>query len=694
MKKILLYSLFTFLSISILTTEAVGQKDFRKNPPAPGPAPKIEIGSYEQFTLDNGLKVIVVENDKLPRVSFQVFVDAPEVHEGESAGYIDMAGGMLTRGTETRSKAEIDQAVDFMGASLNSSASGIFASCLTKHTEGLLDIMSDVLLNPTFPEEEFEKVKKQTISGLNFQKDDPNTIAANVGAVLRYGKDHPYGNIQSETTTEKITVDMCKEYYGTYFKPNISYLIIVGDITAKKAKPLAEKYFGSWEKGMVAKTKVTQPQRPEEPRVVFVDKSGAVQSVINITYPIDLRPGSGDAAKIRVLNTLLGGYFRSRLNNNLREDKGYTYGARSSISSDPLVGSFRAYASVRNEVTDSSMTEFLHELDRIRTEKVEGEELDLVKNYVTGNFALSLENPQTIARFALNTVRYDLSSDYYSEYLKKVSKVTPDDVMTLAQKFVTPSNAYLLVVGNKGEVAEKLAGFDKDGEIEFLDINGNPIDELALPEGVTAETVIGDYLEAIGGKDKLAKVNGVKTKMSTDSPMGKLEMTTVVKKPNMFFTAMSAGGNEMQKQVFDGETGKVVAMGQNIPLEEDQIADLKVEAVPFKELNYFTDDFDVSLAGLENVDGTKAYKVIVKTPSGSEKTEYYAMETSLKIREVTVTDNNGQAMTITQDFTDYKEVEGIRYPHTINLSGMAPIPLKMTVEEVKWNPEVDNAMFK
>ncbi|MCB0620533.1 MAG: insulinase family protein [Saprospiraceae bacterium] len=700
MKRILFLGLTALLALTMCTPKTVQKaqqstdQSFRKQPPAPLPAPKIEIGSHEQFQLGNGLKVIVVENHKLPQVSFQVFVDAPDVHEGEAAGFIDMAGTMLSRGTANRSKGQIDEAIDFMGASLSTSASGLFGTALTKHVDGLLDIMSDVLLHPSFPQEEFDKLKTQTLSGLAASKDDPNTIAENVGRVLRYGKDHPYGNVQTEESTGNATVELCQTYYQTYFKPNISYLVVVGDITADKAKMLAEKYFGSWKKGDVPQVQQPKPGKPDEAKVAFVDKAGAVQSVINITYPIDLKPGAPDVVKASVLNTLLGGYFRSRLNNNLREDKGYTYGARSTISSDRLVGEFRAYASVRNEVTDSSMVEFLKELNRVRTEKVAAEELNLVKNYVSGNFALALESPQTIARFALNTVRYNLPDDYYSTYLEKVASVTADDILAMAQKYVHPAKAYLLVVGNKKAVADKLVQFDANGEIDNYDYFGNPVSDLALPEGLTAQNVISDYLNAIGGKEKLMQVKTLKTVMSAESPMGNLAITTYLQAPNSVCNEVAVNGNIMQKQVFDGKQGQTVAMGQKMPMTPEEVAEMKENAQFFKEMAYLGDDYQIELSGIEMINGQKAYRIDVVSPSGSESTEYYAMETSFKVRESSTQEGGGQTVTVTQDYADYKEVDGVKIPHQMTISGMMPVPMTFDLQEAKVNAEISADVFK
>jgi len=223
-------------------------------------------------------------------------------------------------------------------------------------------------------------------------------------------------------------------FYQTYFKPNIAYMAIVGDINRKEAQKLIKKYFGNWERGEVPKNIFKVPEAPSKTLVAMVDRPQSVQSIINVSYPVNLKPGSEDAIKARVMNTILGGGFSSNLMQNLREDHGFTYGARSSLSGDKLIGNFNASASVRNEVTDSSVVEFLYELNRIRTENVSEEQLKSIKNYITGGFARSLENPQTIANFAINIERYNLPKDYYANYLMNIEAVSVADVKEMAQK--------------------------------------------------------------------------------------------------------------------------------------------------------------------------------------------------------------------------------------------------------------------
>ena len=671
---------------------------FRKRPPAPGPPPEIKMGDYEDFELDNGLKVIVVENDKLPRVSYQVFVDVPPFMEGDKAGYSSIAGDLLTRGTRSRSKAEIDEAVDFIGGSLSSSSRGFFGSALTKHQDALLEVMSDALLNPAFPAEEFDKVKKQTLSGLAQAKEDPNSISRNVANALRYGAQHPYGEMQTEATTENITVADAKRYYDTYFKPNNAYLIVVGDIEEDEAKEKAEQYFGKWQRGKVDRKTYPMPRMKDEGRkVAVVNRDGAVQSVLTVTYPVDFKPGSDDAVAAAVMNSLLGGSFGSRLNQNLREKNAWTYGARTTLDSDPYVGYFSAGASVRNEVTDSSLTETINELTRMRNTPISPEELQVTKAVVGGRFARSLDSPQAIARYALNTARYDLPEDYYSNYLKKIEKVTIADVQRVAKKYLHPDNAHILVVGSKDDVADKLKAFDADGKIDYYDGFGNPVSDVGMtvPDGMTAAKVIDDYLTAIGGKAKLQNLKDVT--MVAEAAMGgqTLEMSNYMAQPNKVAVKIGMGGMIMQQTLFDGTDAVMIVQGQTQALPEDKKTDMMNSLMPVVEMSYGNGKYQTELKGIEEVNGQRAYKVVVTKPSGGKKTEFYDTKTGLKLRETeTETGPNGQSVTSVQEFSDYKEVDGFKFPHTITLKGAMPMPLVMTVKTIEVNKGLDDSTFR
>jgi len=665
---------------------------FRHNPPQAGPARKIQLGDSHQFELDNGLTVIVVENHKLPRVSYQVSLKNEAVKEGNKAGYVSIAGDLMGRGTSSRSKAEIDEQVDFIGATLNTSGYGAYGSSLTKHQDKLLEVMSDVLFNPSFPSEEFDKIMTQNLSGLEASKTDPGSIASNVTKAVNYGSDHPFGEIITKETLGRVTVDDCKNYYKGFFNPSNAYLIIVGDITPDQAKLSAETYFGGWANKPMKNWKFDNVAKPDGRNVAFANKDGAVQSSIRVTYPVDFHPASDEAIAASVMNTMLGGGgFIARLFQNLREDKGYTYGAYSSLSSDPIQGHFTATADVRNEVTDSSIHEFLFELRKMRDERVSLDELQNIKNYMNGTFAMQLESPQTIARFARNIARYDLPADYYETYLERLNAVTPADIQAVAQKYIRPDKANIVVVGSKDDVVESLVQFDDDGVIDYYDYKGEKLEikEMDIPASLNAESVISDYINAIGGAARLKAVKSLQTK-STMNVMGQEMESVTFQKDNKLALKMTTGGMTMMEQKYDGSAMSVSQMGQSqVMTEGPEVESLKYSATIFEQLNYGNDGYVVELKGNDNLDGVNVYKLVVTDPSGSKKTEYYNAENSQLIRQVAI--QGGQ--NITTDLSDYKEVDGVMYPHKITITGAAPVPLVSEVSEVLINGDISDEVF-
>lgn len=700
MKKFILTILVAGFATSVV---AQGEID-RSTAPEPGPAPTIQLGDYESFELENGLKVFVVENHKLPRVSWQLTLDRDPLVEGENAGYVQMSGDLMGRGTTNMTKAEIDEAVDFIGASFSTGSTGIYGSSLKKHMDKLMEVYTDVLLNPAFPEEELEKIRTQMISGLQSEINDPGAISRNVGGVLRYGIDHPYGEIMTEETVNSVTVDMCKNYYNTYFRPNIAYLVIVGDITKDEAQPLVEKYFGSWENKDVPTFTYNPVTTPDGVNVAFVDKVGAVQSSISVTYPLDLQPGSQDAIAVSVMNGILGSAgFMGRLLQNLREDHAYTYGAYSSLSSDELVGSFRAFAEVRNEVTDSAIIQFLYEMDRIVTEAVTEEDLQAVKNYMSGGFARSLESPQTIARFALNIEKYGLPKDYYATYLEKLDALTIGDIQRVANKYIQPQNCYVLVVGNKNEVADKLTVFDSSGQVDYYDNYANPVEDAKpIPEGVTINNVMDTYLNAIGGSKTLSKVKTQKTvyDLVMMTQMGEMQMvmTTAYEKNTKYLLSITHPMyGTLQKTVFDGKAGKIISMGMAGPtsedMTEDDITDAKNDAIIFKELNWETNSKEVNLVNIQEVNGEEAYAVEVITLDDKTIWEYYSVSSGLKLKTVNTSDDGqGGEMVITIEYADYKDVNGVMIPHSMSLD-QAGQPMTATLSEAVINGKLDKGTF-
>lgn len=680
-------NLIVVLALLAVATEA--QVD-RTKAPKPALAREIKIGEYQSFTLKNGLQVFVVENHKLPRVQFTLELKNDPILEGDKAGYVSIAGDLLGTGTKTKTKAQLDEEVDFIGASLNTSSGGVFASSLTKHTARLLDLMTDVLYNPAFSQDELDKLKTQTLSGITAGKDNPNAIAANVRGALVYGKGHPYGEITTEKSVGSITLEDCKNYFYTYFKPGNAYLVIVGDVDLKNAKVLAEKYFLKWTGGEVKTQTFAKPVEPTKTFVALVDRPTSVQSVINISYPVELRTGSADAIKARVTNQILGGGFSARLNQNLREKHGYTYGSNSQLAADHLIGSFNASASVRNEVTDSSVFELLNELKRISSEPVTDKELSDAKASISGAFGRSLESPQTIANFAVNTTKYNLPKDYYNNYLKSIDAVTIADVQAMAKKYIKPDNAYIIVVGKGAEVADKLKRF---GEVNYYDNEGNnytPAKTTPLPAGLTAEKVLANYIEAIGGNKKLLEIKGIKTSYKANAMGMEVNMTVIKKVGNKSVLDISGNGMTFQKVVCNGKDVSIAAMGQKPPVDADMKEKTIYESAIIPEL--FPGGTKATLTGIESVDGAEAYRIDLTLPSGSKSTLYYDRKTGLKMQELESIESPQGNVTSTTKYLDYKEINGVKIPHTLS-QNQGAMSFKFELLKVEINPVIDDALF-
>jgi len=689
------YILLFILTISVIWP-VTGQVD-RSVPPPPGPAPVIKIAEYESFTLPNGLQVFVVENHKIPRVSYSLVFDHDPVSEGKDAGYVSMTGDLLGTATATRTKDQIDEAIDFIGASLSTSANSVYASSLKKHNEELLDVFSDVVLNARFKQDELDKLKTQYKSGLAASKDDANAISSRVTDVLVYGKDFPYGEVETDASIDNIDLDMCKNYYTNYLRPNDAFLAIVGDITLKEAKKIIPEYFSKWEKGPVPSQTFNLPKPPESTKVAIVDRPSAVQSVITVSYPVQLEIGSPDYIPAKVTNTVLGGG-TYRLFDNLREKHGYTYGSYSSLNGDKLIGKFMAFANVSNAVTDSSIYQILYEMKRLDTEKVPDKELERVKNNMSGNFALSLERPQTVASFALNTARYNLPKNYYSNYLKNLSAVTPDQVLAIAKKYILPQHSNILVVGKADEVAEKIKHFSKDNSITYYDIYGNPYNPSAkaqaVPAGMTAQKVIDQYIDAIGGEKNLKKIKDITVKLSMEMQGMSMNQVIYKKVPDKYAMEMSMNGNTIQKIVFDGTSGKTSGMQGNADLTEDQIANLKYNNIPIvPDMQYSDEGYKLELKGMEEVDGQKAYNIMVTTPDGNQQQEYYSLDTGLKLRTVSTMSTPQGEITQTVDYSNYKEVDGVKFPFALKQS-VGPRSFDLKVDSITVNSDLPDDTFK
>ena len=681
MKKIIISILLLIISTSVFS-----QID-RSKPPKSGPAPVINLGTPSTFTLKNGLKVIVVENKKLPRAYASLDVDNYPDFEGDIKGVSSLVSTLMGNGTKNQSKDNFNEEVDYMGASLSLSAGGGYASSLKKYFPRIMEMMSDGLLNPLFTQEEFLKERNRLIDEIKAAQKSVSNIASQVGDKLFYGGNHPYGEFATIKTVENITLEDVQNYYSTYAKPNNAYLTIVGDVDFNKIKKLVTSLFKGWKKGKLPEYEMPIVNDVSKNEINFVDMSNAVQSEITVGNIINISMADPDYFALRLANQILGGG-SGRLYENLREDKGFTYGAYSGVTTSRYVGNFYASTSVRNEVTDSSVVEIINEINRIISDNVSESKLASVKEKFVGNFIMSTERPSTIATFALNIDKYNLPSNFYETYLDNFQKVTVEDIKRVTNKYFKNNILRIVIVGKGKEVISSLEKLPY--EIKYYDTNGDITEkpDYSVPTGISANSVVLNYLEAIGGKEKVEAVNAVSMLGEAEFQGMKLQLMTINAKPNKLVFKMMMMGNVLMKQTFNGEEGYIQQQGVNNPFPQEEIDKLKKSSLPFDEIGWL-DNGDVKFSSIENEDGRELYVLEVN----GDAYVYYDKETGLKIKETqNASMPDGTQVSQTTYYENYISVDGILFPHIIKLP-MGPQNMDFTMTQIVVNPEVSDADF-
>lgn len=658
--------------------------------PKSGVAPTIKIGKPESFQLKNGLKVMVVENHKLPRVSFTLTLDNAPYAEGAKKGVADLTSSLIGNGTKKISKTAFNEEIDFMGASVNFSSNGASANALSKYSARVLELVADGALNPNFTQEEFDKEKAKIIEGLKASEKSVPDVAGRVNDLLTFGKEHPNGEYVSEATIKNVTLADVQANYNSYFVPENAYLIIVGDVKFAETKKAVEKLFGSWKKASAPVQTYPEPKDVAFSQINFVDMPNAVQSEVAVVNLVNLKMTDPDYFPALVANQILGGDFNSYLNMNLREAHGWTYGARSSIRGEKRITKFEASTQVRNAVTDSTVVEIFKEYKKIRTEKVTDEMLASVKAGYIGRFVMQIEKPQTIAGYALRIQTQNLPADFYENYIKNINAVTAEDVLRVANKYFMADNSRILIVGKGADVVPALEKLKIP--ILFFDKYGNAVDKPVfkkeVPKGMTAKTVLDNYIKAIGGEKAALAVKTIAMTGSTTIPQAPapLSFNSKIDVKGKLVVELAMGGMSLMKQVVNEKGGFVIQQGQKVDLTGKDLEDMKATATPIEELNLLKKP-EVSLTGIETINGTEAYAL-----KNGKTTLYYDVKSGLKIADVITIEQGGKTMNKTNSYLDYREVKGVKVPFNMIQNVGFELNIKMT--DVKINEGVADADFQ
>ena len=647
--------------------------------PKPGPTPAINIAKPSTFKLKNGLTVLVVENNKLPRVNIQLTMDRPPIYEGNIVGVGEIMADQLGTGTTKLSKEEFNKKIDFLGARLSFYPQGAGANTLSKYSTQVISLMADAVINPKFSAEEVNKSKERTIEGLKTKEKDASEIARRVDNALTYGKNTALGEFVTEESINRIQLKDVQDFYKKYYAPDNAYLVIVGDVKTSEIKKLVEKEFGKWKKSGTKFAAIEPAKNLPATEINIVDVPTAVQSVIHVGNPTTLQMKDPQYFSGVIANHILGGA-ETRLFMNLREKNGYTYGAYSHLSTNKYSPYFSANASVRNEVTDKAVVEFMNELKGVS--QIKPEELANAKAKLKGEFIMSLEKPETIARFALNERLYSLPADFYANYLKSIDKVTTSDVSAAAKAYILPNQSRIFVAGKGSEIAD---GLEKLGyPVKYFDKFANPASKpetKKIAAGVTAESIGQKYIAAIGGKANVEKINSLQMNSSATVQGMTLETITLAAKGGKASVETKMMGQTMQKIVFDGKDGYIMAQGQKQPLPAELKEELAANKEIFPELAFNAKN--TTLRGIENMNGEEVYAI-----KKGNKTYFYSVKTGLKTGESETQNMQGQEIIVPTYYSDYKEVSGVKLPFKIS-QNMGGIEMNFEVKSYEINKATD-----
>jgi zinc protease len=468
--------------------------DLRSQPPAPLPPTSIKLPTPYEAKLSNGLQLVIVEDERLPLVSYRLSFRTGDAHDPkELPGLTDMMAALLNEGTESRSSLEIANEVERLGATLHAGAGSdyttVAASALSMFSEKILELMADVTLRPSFPEKEVELARQNTKESLKQQRAQPSFLANEMVSRVMFGE-HPYAVIAP--TPESIDAtkrDHLLAFHHAAFVPNNAVLLVVGAVKAEDVHAQIEKLFGNWQAGNPPADRFSAPPELSERVVYLIDRPGSAQSNIVLANR-GIRRTDPDYFPLLVMHTVLGATASSRLFMNLREEKGYTYGAYTNLDARREAGTFRATAEVRGAVTGASLKEFFYELERIGAEPVSEKEITDAKSYLTGVFPLRLETQEGLIDQLVQIKMLDLPADHLETYRDRVQSVTLEQIQAVARKYVRPDQIALVIVADAAEVLEQIKPWCDD--IRIFNTHGKP-KELSAPAAGNLDGLAGAW---------------------------------------------------------------------------------------------------------------------------------------------------------------------------------------------------------
>lgn len=617
---------------------------------------------YSEAKLKNGIKVFLVEDHEQPTFAFRILIPGGSAYDGDKPGLAELTAEMLTKGAGKLTALQIAQKLDGVGANLSVSANPeyfvISGNCIIKYIPLLLDVLSDVLLRPTFPKEELDKLKPRVIAAIKNEKSRGSSIANALTKKIIYGEKHPYGTHKTEKSVLEIAIDDINEFYQKYFKPDWASVVITGDVSLKEIIPLFEKALGNWKKGNIPPL-TFPPTSPSPLGVYFVKRPASVQSSIILSTPtVEIK--NPDYETLDIAASIIGSGFAGRLFRTLRETYSYTYTPFGYQTSSKFANRFACGAEVRNDVTDSAIDVIKEQLTLLATEPPSKEELDRIKKVEIGHYLMSFENTDFIASLIQNAYFNGIPLAELKDYPKRVQNMTPYDIQKVAKKYMHPNKAYIVVVGNP-DVKSKL---EKFGKIFEYDVDLNPISgEKAKVEKVSLDPneLIEKYLDARGGKAFLENLQSYSLEGKASlSVQGQILNGTVVQKvksPTQKYQKFDFGMFQNELWINQNEAWSKV-QGQIEKLEPKEFDKALFDLAINKEIDKLEKNFQI------NILGKQGDQILVKftTQSGFEATTYFNASNYL-IEKIESTEDTPQGpIPITTTLEKWEKVDNYYFP--------------------------------
>lgn len=547
-------------------------EDFRKQAPAPLTSKPLNIPKPYETVLPNGLRVVILEEKRLPLVSYRLAFRTGSAHNpADMPGLMSMVSGLLNEGTETRTSKQIAEEIARMGATLSAGSSSdyttVAASALSMYGNQILDLMADVTLHPSFPQNEIDIAKQNTKQGLIQQRAQPSFLAGERLARTLFGA-HPYSVVTATPESiDAITRERLQSFHRQMFIPNNAVLFIVGNVERASVLKRVNELFGKWAKGQPAAENFPQPPARTERAIYLVDRPGSAQSTIVIAN-LAITRSSPDYFPMLLLHTMLGGSFSPRVDQNLRENKGYTYGASTVLDTRRAGGTFRATAEVRTAVTGASLKEFFFELDRIRTEAIPEQELKDNKAFLTGLLPIRIETQEGLTDQLVQIKMLDLPDDYLQTYRDRVNAVTAADVQRVAQRYVTTDKVAIIIVGDAAAIMDQIKPYAQT--VEIYDATGKRKEMTATTTTTNtgaAANAAGTWsleISGPGGQNVPATLNikqdGAQISGTVQSQLGESELKPTTLKGNSFDATLTLN---LSGQTIDAQVSGTVD-GDNI----------------------------------------------------------------------------------------------------------------------------------